>query len=559
MKEQDLSDRLHRGVESRFEGRAPRPDLEDFLTRVERRTSRRHRVLVTASVALLAVGTFGGFLVGRSGDEPAARTVLAPSNGLSNGLPRVANPSVRLEPRDRTRRVPRSPRRTTTPTTAAPRPAKDAALQYGKELDAARRQATDQALQHGYTTDQLNGSSIEVLDVSFIDPSHAAVRFTITVPGHGTVLQDRVGYAVVDRGRWKVAAANVLRRAVALGPAPGLPVPLRSDAVGNLQGACGDGRLLEEEPSNIAPNLISPRSPSDRRSGHGIGRGFPARQVTARRMHAAARAVPRMPPTMSATITRRSLLRLGAATAVALAIVDNGWEPVQSSSEPSRRAFLTTDFAVPPIDADDYYDVACAIALGFAGIVLDHPTDPAIAAIGQLGGTVVAASDLVRAQSIVVVGAATNAARYGRDADRIVLFAGDASGEPEHNVSLDPAAYDALVHHSYRVPCADGGLWRGSPRTSFLPTDDDVLLEGAPCRWWFEEHVATGPRNLWAARCSRSRSATPGGDRPWPGARSGRRADFAPTMIAGTRELLALLPSRSVIDEVRTSSPYADG
>jgi hypothetical protein len=48
-----------------------------------------------------------------------------------------------------------------------------------------------------------------VLGTSFIDETHAIVRFTLTVPGHGAILTDRVGYAVIDGGRWKVALRTV--------------------------------------------------------------------------------------------------------------------------------------------------------------------------------------------------------------------------------------------------------------------------------------------------------------------------------------------------------------
>jgi hypothetical protein len=61
------------------------------------------------------------------------------------------------------------------------------------------------AQRYGYTSEQLAGTSVTVLGVVFIDEAHAAVRFTITVPEHGDVLVDRVGYAFFDSGRWKVA------------------------------------------------------------------------------------------------------------------------------------------------------------------------------------------------------------------------------------------------------------------------------------------------------------------------------------------------------------------
>jgi len=81
-------------------------------------------------------------------------------------------------------------------------------------------------------------------------------------------------------------------------------------------------------------------------------------------------------------------------------------------------AYLTTDFAVPATDPDDYYDVAAAVALHFDGIVLDRPTPAAKAAIREIGGTPVPAAALASASTIVTVGALTNAARYWRDGMR---------------------------------------------------------------------------------------------------------------------------------------------
>jgi hypothetical protein len=44
-----------------------------------------------------------------------------------------------------------------------------------------------------------------VLATRFIDSTHAIVQFSLTISGHGEVLKDRVGYAVLVNGRWKVA------------------------------------------------------------------------------------------------------------------------------------------------------------------------------------------------------------------------------------------------------------------------------------------------------------------------------------------------------------------
>jgi hypothetical protein len=249
---------------------------------------------------------------------------------------------------------------------------------------------------------------------------------------------------------------------------------------------------------------------------------------------------------VSSAITRRSFLALSAAALVAVATVEKSWG-AELASRQKDTTYLTTDFAVPPIDSDDFYDVACAIALGYTGIVLDTPTDAATQAINDLGGTVVAASELATADTVVVVGAATNAARCWHRGQRVVLFAGDATpGEPDesdYNVTLDPEAYRFLRPKAHWVPCDDGGLWQASTRASFMHTDDEALLDGAPCRWWFEKYVTLGPRNLWCGPLLRfAFTDTWRGQTVADGSFLGN-LDFDEVMIAGTRDLLAKLPS----------------
>jgi hypothetical protein len=81
-----------------------------------------------------------------------------------------------------------------------------AATQDGPALQALRSDVVANAQRHGYTAEQFAGTTVNVLSVSFIDETHAVVRFTITIPGHGDVLVDVVGYSVFEDGRWKVAA-----------------------------------------------------------------------------------------------------------------------------------------------------------------------------------------------------------------------------------------------------------------------------------------------------------------------------------------------------------------
>jgi hypothetical protein len=202
MNDDDLANSLERSIESRVRNVSRRPHVEDLLARVDRRASRQRRWLVGALVAVLVVGSLGGFLVGRGTNDPENSAVLAPSNGL----PRGDTGSSSLEPADA-----EAARAAVTQAFhdaydgSAPADVKDAAVQSGDRLDVLRREILDYTLRHGYTVDQLAQTSIQVLDVSFIDQSHAAVHFTITIPGHGDVLTDRVGYSVLDGGRWKVS------------------------------------------------------------------------------------------------------------------------------------------------------------------------------------------------------------------------------------------------------------------------------------------------------------------------------------------------------------------
>jgi len=88
---------------------------------------------------------------------------------------------------------------------AAPDAVRQAAVQSGSRLEALRREALATAEGRGITSAELTGITIEVLDTSFVDRTHAVVHFTLTIPGRGPVLVDQVGYAVVDDGRWKVS------------------------------------------------------------------------------------------------------------------------------------------------------------------------------------------------------------------------------------------------------------------------------------------------------------------------------------------------------------------
>jgi hypothetical protein len=198
--EPELSAALGRSVA----GVAPRPDAEALLVRVERRAARQRSWLIAAIVVMLVVGGIGGYLVGRGDDAGPARTAVA---ARGDGTPPVTAPeSALVEPVD-----PVAARAAILQAFAdafdggSSAAAKDAAVQDGAELRQLRTDVSAYAKRFGYTAEQLAGTTIRVLEVDFIDEAHAAVRFTLTVPERGDVIVDKVGYAVLDGGRWRVA------------------------------------------------------------------------------------------------------------------------------------------------------------------------------------------------------------------------------------------------------------------------------------------------------------------------------------------------------------------
>ncbi|HZP28515.1 MAG TPA: hypothetical protein VFC99_06160 [Acidimicrobiia bacterium] len=205
MNDEELVDELERSVTRRLERVSPRPDPEVLLTRVRQRAARqRARVIVVAAALVVAAGV-GGYLVGDAGGHDATPTTVAapPSDGTP---PATAPDATLVEPVD-----PVAARAAVTQAfedafdgSTLPA-ARDAATQDGAALHQLRDDVLAYARRFGYTPAQLAGTTITVLDVSFIDETHASVRFTITVPGRGEVMVDKVGYAVFDGGRWKVA------------------------------------------------------------------------------------------------------------------------------------------------------------------------------------------------------------------------------------------------------------------------------------------------------------------------------------------------------------------
>jgi hypothetical protein len=203
------------------------------------------------------------------------------------------------------------------------------------------------------------------------------------------------------------------------------------------------------------------------------------------------------------TFSRRQFL---AGTAAVAAVGAVGGLAARRAGEASTGVdvVLTTDFTVNPSgDPDDAYDLVCARAMGIQRVVLDMPKAESIAAIRELGLYAATPETLGTADAVVVLGSPTNAAKSYRVGQRVVLFAGDYTGQPEYNQQLDPAAYDYLraQRNTYWVPCFQGGLWASGPHASYVQTTDDALTTGIPkARDWLRPKFADrwGTRNLWA-------------------------------------------------------------
>jgi hypothetical protein len=203
MSDDELASSIARSVEHRVGALSPRPDVEDLLARVGRRATRQRRSFVGGLVAVLVVAGLGGYLIGTANEDSGTGAVVA---AQSDGLPSPEASSLALEPADaEAARAAITQAFHDALTGSSPDSTRAAAIQDGESLQPLRREVLTYALRYGYTSDQLAGTSVTVLGVAFIDEEHAAVRFTITVPDHGDVLVDRVGYAFFDSGRWKVA------------------------------------------------------------------------------------------------------------------------------------------------------------------------------------------------------------------------------------------------------------------------------------------------------------------------------------------------------------------
>ncbi len=180
----------------------PEDDLDDLLRRSETlRRRQRRRFALGATIALIVVG-FGAFAIGSAtSDEDGATTAVVIPRSQTGGdvyaPAELAQVSTEIAAAYRDVFGP------------ATDEAKVAAMQLGPELVPLLHRSTEIARRFGYTADQLEGNAVTVGSLSFIDATHAIVQFSITVPGHGTVVKSRVGYTVQTDGRWQVAARTV--------------------------------------------------------------------------------------------------------------------------------------------------------------------------------------------------------------------------------------------------------------------------------------------------------------------------------------------------------------
>jgi hypothetical protein len=201
MNEDEFGTQLGRSIEARVARAQPRSDLDDLLTRSEQlRRKQRHRLIAGMSVVVVAVGALG-FFVGSSVTDDGATTAVV--------VPRASSEADVYEPADLAEagvEISTAFRDVFGP---AGKQTKIDAIQLGPELQPLLRRSADIAKRFGYTPDQLARNVVTVSAPSFIDATHAIVHFSITIPDHGTMVKDRLGYAVKTKGRWQVAARTV--------------------------------------------------------------------------------------------------------------------------------------------------------------------------------------------------------------------------------------------------------------------------------------------------------------------------------------------------------------
>jgi len=202
MNDEEFGAQLGRSIEARVSRAQPLADVDDLLTRGDelRRKQRRRHLAVTA-VVVIAVGALG-FAVGTTvGDDGGTTTAVI--------VPRASSEGDVYEPADLAQagfEIANAFRAVFGP---ASEQRKVDSIQLGPELQPLLRRSAKIAQSFGYTEDQLARNVVTVTDPSFIDATHAIVHFSITIPDHGTIVRDRLGYAVKTDGRWQVSARTV--------------------------------------------------------------------------------------------------------------------------------------------------------------------------------------------------------------------------------------------------------------------------------------------------------------------------------------------------------------
>lgn len=199
----ELGAQLGRSIDTRVRRIRPTNDLGDLLDRSEklrRRQRRRFAVGTTIVVIVVAVGAFAlGNLTADDGGGDTTAVVIPRSPGVADiyAPGDLARAGVEIAAAYHTVFGPAEDRE------------KAASIQLGADLIPLLHRSKEIGTRFGYTEDQLARNVVTVSDPSFIDATHAVVRFSITIPEHGTVVRDRIGYAVQTDGKWQVAARTV--------------------------------------------------------------------------------------------------------------------------------------------------------------------------------------------------------------------------------------------------------------------------------------------------------------------------------------------------------------
>ena len=200
--DEELGAQLGRSIDARVRRMRPDRDLDDLLARSEARRRRQRRQFTVGGALVVIVVAIGAFVVGAATSDDGADTtaVVIPKS------PEAADVYAPAELARAGTEIAAAYRDVFGPASDA---SKVAAIQLGDDLVPLLHRSTEIAQRFGYTEDQLKGNVVDVSEPSFIDATHAIVKFSITIPGHGTVVRERVGYAVRTAGRWQVAARTV--------------------------------------------------------------------------------------------------------------------------------------------------------------------------------------------------------------------------------------------------------------------------------------------------------------------------------------------------------------